>query len=438
MLPQSPQTLFSHGTVEEELMEMVSQEEEDAQAQVKSMAKQCRIFSLLKRHPYDLSGGEQQRVALCKVLLQKPEILLLDEPTKGMDGQMKAHFGLLLRTLQKQGLTFILVSHDVEFCAMYTDRCALLFDGSIVLERETRRFFSGNRFYTTAANRMARHLLPQAITADDVIAACGGKTCDIFPPPEEKEEPMPMDESPGWNQIRSKHTYRIRTWLEVFLVLFLIPCTIGIGMYGFHDRAYAVISILLLIEMMLPFFFLLEGRKPQAREVVLLATLCAIGIAGRGVFAALPQVKPVASLVILSGVCFGGQVGFLVGATTTFLSNFLFGQGPWTPWQMFAMGLIGWLAGILFREGRIPRKRKLICLFGGISVFLIYGGLLNPASVLMFQSQPTWEMIVLAYLRGIPFDGIHAVSTILFLFFFTRPMLQKLGRIRHKYGILSM
>ncbi len=442
VLPQSPQTLFSHETVEEELLEMVTcEEEEEALSQVKAMAVQCRIFSLLKRHPYDLSGGEQQRVALCKVLLQKPDILLLDEPTKGMDGQMKAYFGTLLRALQKEGLTFILVSHDVEFCAMYTDRCALLFDGSIVLETGTRQFFCGNRFYTTAANRMARHLLPQAITVEDVITACGGKTEPPSLPPEEKKEgkqesaaSTPQD----LNQESRKHVYGIRVWAELLIVLLLIPCTIGVGVYGFHDRTYALISVLLLVEMILPFFLLLEGRRPQAREIVLLATLCAIGVAGRGVFAALPQVKPVASLVIISGICFGGQVGFLVGATTTFLSNFLFGQGPWTPWQMFAMGLIGLLAGILFREGRIPRKRNWICLFGGISVFFIYGGLLNPASVLMFQSQPTWEMILLAYLRGIPFDGIHAVSTMLFLFFFTKPMLQKLGRIRHKYGILSM
>ena len=439
MLPQSPQALFSHRTVAEELLEMTEGKKEARQAEVEALAAQCRISDFLERHPYDLSGGEQQRVALCKVLLRRPRILLLDEPTKGMDGQMKLHFGSILQALQKEGITIILVSHDVEFCAMYTDRCGLLFDGGMVREAETRAFFQGNRYYTTAANRMARHLLPNAITAEDVILACGGKCPPRIPPgPEEKnKKPILSTLFCEASKEKTDRTHQSRSWLYFGLSLLLMAATIIAGLYRWRDRAYAVVSILLLLEMMTPFFLLLEGKKPQARELVLLATLCAIGVAGRAVFAAVPQVKPVAALVTLSGVCFGPQVGFLVGAVTTFLSNFLLGHGPWTPWQMAAMGLIGLLAGALFGSGKRKPKLVPVCLYGGLAVFFLYGGLLNPASVLMFQNQPTWEMVALAYLRGIPFDALHAFSTVLFLLFLTKPMLEKMKRVKEKYGVLS-
>ena len=101
---------------------------------------------------------------------------------------------------------------------------------------------------------------------------------------------------------------------------------------------------------MLPFLLVFEGRRPKARELVTIAVLCAIGIAGRGLFFMLPQFKPVLALTIIAGVAFGGEVGFLVGAMTMLTSNMIFGQGPWTPWQMFAMGIIGFLAGVLFKK----------------------------------------------------------------------------------------
>ena len=112
--------------------------------------------TLLDRHPYDLLGGEQQRAALAKTLLLDPEILLLDEPTKGLDAEFKLVFAEILQVLLRRGVTILMVSHDVEFCARYAHRCALFFDGSIVTEAAPRAFFSGNSFYTTSANRMAR------------------------------------------------------------------------------------------------------------------------------------------------------------------------------------------------------------------------------------------------------------------------------------------
>ncbi len=166
MLPQDPKSLFVMKTVRKELEEMLSPGEEESLPEIASL---CGLGHLLDRPPYDLSGGEQQRTALAKVLLTEPKVLLLDEPTKGMDNFFKIHFGGILKELQRRGVTILLVSHDVEFCARYADLTAMCFHGEIVSVNTTRRFFGGNSFYTTAANRMSRHLMQNAVTEDDVI-----------------------------------------------------------------------------------------------------------------------------------------------------------------------------------------------------------------------------------------------------------------------------
>jgi energy-coupling factor transport system ATP-binding protein len=165
--------------------------------------------------------------------------------------------------------------------------------------------------------------------------------------------------------------------------------------------------------------------------------MSALAIGGRAVFFALPSFKPVAAMVILTGVAFGGEAGFMVGSMTMLCSNILFGQGPWTPWQMFAMGLIGLLAGILFRKGLLYRDRFSLSVFGGLAVFVIYGGIMNPASVLMYQPNPNWQMILSAYITGVPVDVIHALATVLFLWFLSETMLEKLDRVKVKYGLIE-
>ena len=203
-----------------------------------------------------------------------------------------------------------------------------------------------------------------------------------------------------------------------------------------RDRYYAV-SLLVLVETILPFFLVFEGRKPQAREMVILAVLCGLSIGGRAAFLALPGFKPVAAMVILSGVAFGGEAGFLVGAVTMLASNMLFGQGPWTPWQMFAMGLLGLTAGVLYRKGVLRRGRLSLSVFGALVTLFLYGGVMNPASVLMYQPNPTWPMIWTAFLTGLPVDLVHAAATALFLWFLAQPMLEKLDRVKVKYGLLE-
>ncbi len=172
-LPQNPQTLFVRDTVKEDLEEMfrgkLSESDEEL---LKKVIEETQIAHLLSMHPYDLSGGEQQRAALAKVLLLEPQILILDEPTKGLDGFYKKSFGEMLLRLKNQGITILMVSHDIEFCASYGDTCALFFDGNIVTKQPAHQFFAGNSFYTTVANRMSRGIFGDAVTMEDVVKLC--------------------------------------------------------------------------------------------------------------------------------------------------------------------------------------------------------------------------------------------------------------------------
>ncbi len=172
MLPQDPQSLFVHKTVREDLGEMISRKAADRDNRILRVAETCEITELLDSHPYDLSGGEQQRAALAKVLLTEPKILLLDEPTKGIDSFFKLKFAEIMEKLKQNGVTIIMVSHDVEFCAKYADVVSMFFDGGIVTTNTPNRFFSGNSFYTTAANRMSRHIFENTITNEDVMNLC--------------------------------------------------------------------------------------------------------------------------------------------------------------------------------------------------------------------------------------------------------------------------
>ena len=511
MLPQNPQALFVKSTVREDLLEILPKTERksDRLAQVVSL---CKLAELLDRHPYDLSGGEQQRAALAKILLLNPDVLLLDEPTKGLDAEFKQVFGQILRTLQASGVAILMVSHDIEFCAKYADRCALFFDGNIVTEAEPRTFFSGNSFYTTAANRIARDVLSDAVTPEDVILACGGTVepeaelpeYQRIPPAPEKET-RTVKKLPVWRKIFAavsgaaslvliaqaigvtdltklvdaggltnvagdqlklygillaallvfalsisrkadrpdylmqtpleKRKLKKRTIFATLLILLLIPLTLFVGVYYFDGRKYYFISLLILLECMLPFFLIFEGRKPQARELVLIAVLVALNVAGRAAFFMLPEFKPVVAMTILAGVAFGGETGFLVGAMTMLVSNMLFSQGPWTPWQMFAMGIIGWLAGVLYRKGVLRRGRLSLCIFGVIASTVIYGGIMNPASALMWSNTINWKIILSYYVTGLPVDLVRAVATFIFLWLGAEPMLEKLDRIKTKYGL---
>ena len=180
VMPQNPQSIFLKKTVLEDLYSVIGGKKEKPSSEypismkkekaIEGIVSLTHLEGLLDRHPYDLSGGEQQRLALAKVLLLRPNILLMDEPTKGMDAEYKEELGGILKKLQSHGMTIFMISHDVEFVAEYADTTGLFFEGNIVTSKKTRDFFAGNNFYTTAANRMARGLFPEAVTGKDVVS----------------------------------------------------------------------------------------------------------------------------------------------------------------------------------------------------------------------------------------------------------------------------
>lgn len=233
----------------------------------------------------------------------------------------------------------------------------------------------------------------------------------------------------------TRRRYR-RIGLGLILSAGLVPFTVLWNIINQNERNFYLSSLMMVIYTIAVFLSAFERRRPQAREIVVISVLVALAVTGRMAFFMIPQFKPVAAIVILSGVCLGGEIGFVVGAMTGFVSNFFFGQGPWTPWQMLAFGIIGFLSGALTQKGLLKKKKLNLCLFGGFATFFIYGGIMNPVSVIMFTAKPTWQAFIAAYISGFWFDLIHSMATVIFLWILAIPMLQKLERIKKKYGLL--
>lgn len=541
MLPQNPELLFTRRSVRDELIDAKDRQ------QLAEIVRFCRLEELLDRHPYDLSGGEKQRLGLAKVLIADPDILLMDEPTKGLDNGFKMQLADMLRKLQKRGKTIVVVSHDIEFCAVAGDRVALLFDGGVAMVGDVRSYMSDNNFFTTAASRISRNILDGAVTVREVLAAYGAdmdvtgvagggndsnqgieneslrianqgtaemseaagisddKLADIILNKDRKVENLSIWQIVTiavttviiifgfWNtmsvsdlsglvqqmtvtaegrkylvlygvmiaailgllvairpitQKRNEdivmdsagHGFGKRTVVSIVAVLVLIPATIWFGVARLGDKKYFFISLLVLLEAMLPFFVSFEDRKPKVRDIVTLAVMCALAVTGRTAFFMLPNFTPVMAIVIIAGVAFGCEGGFITGAMTMFVSNFIMGQGPWTPWQMFAMGLVGFLAGLFF-AGSSVRTRNMtklgLCIFGALICIVVYGGIMNPASVIMWQPNVNFSMIMASYVTGFPFDLAQATATVIALWLVARPFLEKLDRVRIKFGVLK-
>lgn len=175
ILPQNPQSLFVHETLRSDLEEVLilrNIDKEKIKEEIDKVSKLLNIVDLLENHPYDLSGGELQRAGLAKIMLLNPSIILLDEPTKGLDAHHKEDIANVLIKLKEKGLTLVIVSHDIEFSARYSDRCAMFFDGTVVSESSPRKFFNGNSFYTTVANRISRGIFEDAILYEDIVDLC--------------------------------------------------------------------------------------------------------------------------------------------------------------------------------------------------------------------------------------------------------------------------
>lgn len=172
-LPQNPRTYFMHDTVEEEMQSAVELHQlENGAEKILSMLRVFGITYLRKRHPYDCSGGEMQKAALASMLLGNPDILFIDEPTKGLDPISKQHFANVIHKLHQTGLTIVMVTHDIEFIAKHADRCAMLFDGEITVDGSPKQLFQGNYFYTTTMNRVTRDSqMSEVLTLEEALEA---------------------------------------------------------------------------------------------------------------------------------------------------------------------------------------------------------------------------------------------------------------------------
>lgn len=225
-----------------------------------------------------------------------------------------------------------------------------------------------------------------------------------------------------------------RSQIAMLLVcLVALPLTLLLGA-KLPGRGYYLTSTLVIVEILIPFLLAFENRKPQARELVVIAVLSALAVAAR-VAIPLPNFKAIFAIIMLSGVAFGSETGFLVGAVSAFASNFFYGQGAYTPWQMFAYGAGGMLAGFLFAPGRLPRKPVVMGIFGFLAVTFFVGPLLDTCSVFLTLPQICFATAWPLYLSGFPVNLSQGLCTCLTMLLFGRPLLEKLDRVKLQYGM---
>ncbi|MDY3989987.1 MAG: ECF transporter S component [Massilioclostridium sp.] len=305
-----------------------------------------------------------------------------------------------------------------------------------------------------------------------------------------------------FNPVAFAKARKKRTILSALIIFLLIPFTVFVGIRFFDDQKYLIVSLFIVLYTMLPFFLVFEKRRPRAREIVVIAVMAALTICGNLLTYLFIPFQAGTALVIVAGVSFGPEAGFLVGALARFVCNFFQGQGPWTPWQMFCWGLLGFLAGLVFNKvnaekansrdfkvilgpvvcvlisvglafgihliwgqgsflgwqlyifgavgllagvliqrKRLPVDSLTLALFGFLTVFIIYGGIMNTAAMIMTSAIPasnisiSWESLTLLYLSGVPYDAMHAAGTAFFLFIFGEQMVRKMERVKVKYRL---
>lgn len=225
-----------------------------------------------------------------------------------------------------------------------------------------------------------------------------------------------------------------KQWISYIILIILIPLTIWIGVTIFEDRSYVFISFVIVLLTLTPFFLSFENRETNIRRMVILAVMIALSVVGRFLFAAIPGFKPVTAIVILSAISFGAEAGFLVGALTALLSNIYFGQGPWTPFQMFSWGIIGLIAGIPFIRQLLIKNRVMLIVFGLFSGVL-FSLLMDIWTVISIDGTFNIKRYITVVSLSVPFMLTYAVSNVVFLLLTIKPIGNKLTRIKTKYGI---
>lgn len=232
-----------------------------------------------------------------------------------------------------------------------------------------------------------------------------------------------------------------RFWLSLAILVVLVP--LAVWFFSRFDRKYYLSGLTVILLTMAAFFLHFESRKPQARELVILAVLCALAVGSRAAFAAVPHFKPMLAIVMLTGIAFGPESGFLCGAISGFASNFIFGQGPWTPWQMFAYGIAGLLAGLLAMWGVLKKTPKgwkdviVLAVFGFLVILVIVGPLLDTSTFFTMATTYDTAAVLAVYAAGVPVNCIHGAAVALTMLLFGKPLLDRLRRIQIKYGMME-
>lgn len=207
------------------------------------------------------------------------------------------------------------------------------------------------------------------------------------------------------------------------------------SLFGLRGKEYYFISLAIILSGIIMFLFRFESRKPSVAELTILAVMCSIAIVSRIAFYTFPQIKPMTAVIIITGISLGAESGFIIGALTAFVSNFYFGQGSWTPFQMFALGTVGFFAGLVFKK--IPAGKISISIYGLLSTVILYGGIVDINTVFLWAGENTWNSILAVYGAGLGFNLLHGICTAVFLVLLERPILNQLTRIKIKYGLID-
>lgn len=235
---------------------------------------------------------------------------------------------------------------------------------------------------------------------------------------------------------------RAKTLLTILAALVLAPLTAVAGM-AVPGNGYYLSGTLIVLYAIVPFFVSFEGRRPTAREIAVVAVLAALAVAARAAFIWVPHFKPMAAVIMIAGLAAGPQTGFLVGSVAALASNFIFGQGPWTPWQMLAFGVAGLVAGLLADARVFPRanlswpRRIALATVGFVLIVGLVGPILDTSTFFYLSTAPTPELTAVVYLAGLPVNAIHGAATALTLLVVANPLLDQLARVRVKYGLLD-
>ena len=223
--------------------------------------------------------------------------------------------------------------------------------------------------------------------------------------------------------------------ITYFLYLIALPIMIILGYILLGNQKYNVFSLFIAVLSLLPMFFAFEKGNNTAREIVIIAVMTAISCVGRLVFAPLPGFKPITAIVIITGIAFGMRAGFITGAMTAFVSNFIYGQGPWTPFQMFSFGFIGLLSAIIFNPNK--KVNMILLVFVGIVGGILFSLMMDIYTTLSVDNAFSFERYLFFVSASLPFMAIYVVSNVVFLLLITKPLMPKLNRLRNLYGVFK-